>query len=71
MTHHFVMTSSQRIKIIKIAKFGYFSCDIDYNSRTDVFRDPLVDTMCPPAAQHNQFRRLVETTLDRNTVTRF
>ena len=30
MTHHFVMTSSLRIKIIKIVKFGDFSCDIDY-----------------------------------------
>ena len=39
MTHHFVMTSSLLIKILKIDKFGEFSCDIDYNSRTDVFRD--------------------------------
>ena len=39
MTHHFVMTSSLRIKILKIDKFGDFSCDIDYNSRTDIFRD--------------------------------
>ena len=23
----------------KIEKYGDFSCDIDYNSRTDVFRD--------------------------------
>ena len=38
MTHHSVMTSSLRIKISKIDKFGDFSCDIDYNSRTDVFR---------------------------------
>ena len=38
-THHSVMTSSLRIKILKIDKFGYFSCDSDYNSRTDVFRD--------------------------------
>ena len=41
MTHHFVMTSSLRIKIFKIDKFGDFSCDIDYDSRTDVFRDVL------------------------------
>ena len=35
MTHHFVMTSSLLTKILKIDKFGDFSCDIDYNSRTD------------------------------------
>ena len=28
-----------RIKILKIDKFVDFSCDILYNSRTDVFRD--------------------------------
>ena len=39
MTHHSVMTSSLRINIFIIDKFGDFSCDIDYNSRTDVFRD--------------------------------
>ena len=39
MTHHSVMTSSLRIKILKIDKFGDFSWDIDYNSRTDIFRD--------------------------------
>ena len=42
MTHHFVMTSSLLIKILKIDKFVDFSCDIDYNSRTDVvFRDVI------------------------------
>ena len=35
MTYHFVMPSSLRIKIYK---FGDYPCDIDYNSRTDVFR---------------------------------
>ena len=39
MTHHFAMTSSLLIKILKIDKFGDFSYDIDYNSRTDVFID--------------------------------
>ena len=39
MTHHFVMPSSLLIKILKIDKFVDFSCDIDYHSRTDVFRD--------------------------------
>ena len=73
MTHHFVMTSSLRIKILKIDKFCDFSCDIDYNSRTDVFRDvisliinqcdsgrpkePPADTLCPPAAQRKQAKR--------------
>ena len=41
MTHHFVMASSLLIKILKIDKFGDFSCDIDYYSRTDVFRDVI------------------------------
>ena len=50
MTHHFVMTSSLRVKIIKIDTFGDFSCDIDYNSRTDVFRDVISLTInqCDP-----------------------
>ena len=50
MTHHFVMTSSLLIKIFKIVKFGYFSCDIDYDSRTDVFRDviSLIINQCDP-----------------------
>ena len=50
MTHHFVMTSSLRIKILKIEKFGDFSCDIDYNSRTGVFRDvnSLIINQCGP-----------------------
>ena len=39
ITHRSVMTSSLRIKIFKFDKFGDFSSDIDYNSRTDVFRD--------------------------------
>ena len=42
MIHHSVMTSSLRIKILKIDKFGDFSCDIDYNSRTDVFRGDII-----------------------------
>ena len=37
MTHECVMMSL-RIKNLKIDKFGDFSCDIDYSSRTDVFR---------------------------------
>ena len=50
MTHHFVITSSLLIDILKIDKFGDFSCDIDYNSRTDVFRDviSLIINQCDP-----------------------
>ena len=50
MTHHFVITSSLLINILKIDKFGDFSCDIDYNSRTDVFREviSLIINQCDP-----------------------
>ena len=50
MTHHFVMTSSLIIKIFKNYKFGDFSLDIDYNSRTDIFRDliSLIINQCDP-----------------------
>ena len=41
MTHHFAMTSSLLIKILKIDNFSDLSCDIDYNSRTDIFRDVI------------------------------
>ena len=36
------------MNISKIDKFGAFSCDIDYNSRTDVFRDfiSLINNKC-------------------------
>ena len=49
MTHHSVMTSSLRIKILKIDKFSNFSCDIDY-SRTEVFRDDIsvIINQCEP-----------------------
>ena len=73
MTHHFAMASSLLIKILKIDEFGDFSCDIDYNSRTDVFRDvisllltnvtpgdrrqPPADTKCLPVAQRKQAKR--------------
>ena len=44
------MTSSLLIKILQIDKFGDFSCDIDYNSRTDVFSDviSLIINQCDP-----------------------
>ena len=41
MTHHFVMTSSLLIKNFKTDKFGDFSSDIDFHSRTDIFRDAI------------------------------
>ena len=49
MTHHSVMTSL-RIKILKIDKFGDFSCDIEYNSRIEIFRDVISLTInqCDP-----------------------
>ena len=39
-----------RIKMFKIDKFGNFSCDNDYNSRTDVFRDAIsfIINQCDP-----------------------
>ena len=40
MTHHSV-SPSLRNKILIIYKFGDISCDIDYNSMTDVFRDVI------------------------------
>ena len=50
MTHHFVMTSSLRIKNFKIDKFGDFSSDIEYKSKTDIFRDAisLIINQCDP-----------------------
>ena len=41
MTHHFVMTSSLLIKILKIDKFGVFSNDIDFKTKMDIFRDDI------------------------------
>ena len=50
MTHHFVMTSSLHIKILKIYEFHDFSSDIDYSSKTDIFRDFtfLIISQCEP-----------------------
>ena len=50
MTHHSVMTSSLRIKIKKIDKFSDFSSDIDYSSKTYVFRDVIyhIINQCEP-----------------------
>ena len=41
MTHHFAMTSSLLIKILKIDKFGDFSSDIDFKTKMDIFRDDI------------------------------
>ena len=41
MTHHFVMTSSLRIKNFKFDKFGDFSSDIDFKTKMDIFRDDI------------------------------
>ena len=66
MTHHSVITSSLCIKNGKIDKFCDFSSDIDYNSKTDVFRDviSLIINQCKPgghkcplAAQRKQAKR--------------
>ena len=73
MNHHSVMTSSLRIKIFKIDKFGDISYDIDFNTKIDIFRGviffiitnvipsdrrkPPADTKCPPAAQRKHARR--------------
>ena len=49
MTHHSVMMSSLRIKILKIDKFGDFSCDIDYNSG-QTYLEILCDSRRPQGA---------------------
>ena len=41
LTYNATIIKKLSIKILKIDKFGNFSCDIDYNSRTDVFRDVI------------------------------
>ena len=41
MTHHFAMTSSLLIKILKIDKFGVFSSDIDFKTKMDIFIDAI------------------------------
>ena len=50
ITHHSVMTSSLRIKIFKIDKFGDLSSDIDLNTKIDIFRDVIshIINQCDP-----------------------
>ena len=61
VTHHFVMTTSLHIKNFKIDKFGNFSSDINYNSKTDVFRDVVsliinpFEPRCPKGASGGHF----------------
>ena len=59
MTHHFAMTSSLLIKILQIDKFGHFSCDVGYHSRTDVIRDviSLIINHCDLQATEGSLRR--------------
>ena len=38
-THHFVMTTSLLIKILKIDKFGDLSSEIDFKTKMHIFRD--------------------------------
>ena len=57
MTHHSVMTSPLRIKILIIDKFGDFSCDSDYNSSRGVFRDviSLIINQCDPRRSQGDY----------------
>ena len=59
MTHHFAMTSSLLIEILKIDKFGVLSSDIDYNSRPDIFIDDisLIINQCHLQATEGSLRR--------------
>ena len=41
MAHHSVMTSSLCIKRLQIDKNGDFSSDIDFNSKSETFRDVI------------------------------
>ena len=59
MTHHFAMTSSLLIKILKIDKFGVFSSDIDFKTQMDIFRDDtsLIINQCHPQATEGSLQR--------------
>ena len=50
LIHHSVITSLLRIKNLKIDKFNYVSSDIDFNSKTDIFRDVIsfIINQCEP-----------------------
>ena len=53
------MTSSLLIKILKIDKFGDFSSDIDFKTKTDLFRDyiSLIINQCHLQATEGSLRR--------------
>ena len=59
LTHHFAMTSSLLIKILKIDKFGVFSSDIDFKTKMDIFRDyiSLIINQCYLQATEGSLRR--------------
>ena len=59
MTHHFAMTSSLLIKILKIDKFGVFSSDIDLKTKMDIFRDAIsrLINQCHLQATEGSLRR--------------
>ena len=59
MTHHFVMTSSLLIKILKIDKFGDFSSEIYFKTKMDIFRDyiSLIINQCHPQATEGSLPR--------------
>ena len=59
MTHHFVMTSSLRIKNFKIDKFGDFSSEIGFNTKMDIFRDviSLIINQCHLQATEGSLRQ--------------
>ena len=59
VSHHFVMTSSLLIKILKIDKFCDFSSDIDFKTKMDIFRDDisLIINQFHPQATEGSLRR--------------
>ena len=69
MTHHFVMTSSLLIKILKIDKFGVFSSDIDFKTKMDIFRDyiSLIINQCHLQATEGSLRRTRSVCQPRST----
>ena len=59
MTHHFAMTSSLLIKILKIDKFGVLSRDIGFKTKMDIFRDDIshIINQCHLQATEGSLRR--------------
>ena len=69
MSHHFVITSSLLIKILKIDKFGDFSSDIDFKTKMDIFRDDifLIINQFHPQATEGSHRRTQSVRQPRST----